>query len=89
MITIFLNVNIQYLLHFQIDLFLIYLVVIIFPPYKTNKIIKSLVPLRVTTDLCKARTSRRRCITENGESNLSKLFFLFIFLHCIFTLNMM
>lgn len=27
MITIFLNVNIQYLLHFQIDLFLMYFVV--------------------------------------------------------------
>lgn len=37
MITIFLNVNIQYLLHFQIDLFLIYLVVIIFPPIKQTK----------------------------------------------------
>lgn len=36
MITIFLNVNIQYLLHFQIDLFLIYFVVIIFP-LKNNK----------------------------------------------------
>lgn len=34
MITIFLNVNIQYLLHFQINLLLIYLVVIIFPPKK-------------------------------------------------------
>lgn len=34
MITIFLNVNIQYLLHFQIKVFLIYFVVIIFPPKK-------------------------------------------------------
>lgn len=31
MITLFLNVNIQYLLHFQINLFLIYFVIIIFP----------------------------------------------------------
>lgn len=38
MITIFLNVNIQYLLHFQINLFLIYFVVIISPPKKNRKI---------------------------------------------------
>lgn len=44
MITIFLNVNIQYLLHFQINLFLIYCVVVIFPP-KENKNKK--VPMRV------------------------------------------
>lgn len=37
MITIFLNVNIQYLLHFQINLFLIYFVVIIFPPKTKQK----------------------------------------------------
>lgn len=34
MITIFLNVNIQYLLRFQINLFLIHLVVVIFTPPK-------------------------------------------------------
>ena len=34
MITIFLNVNIQYLLHFQINSFLIYSVVIILPTLK-------------------------------------------------------
>lgn len=39
MITIFLNVNIQYLLHFQINLFLIYFVII--SPLKKNRKIKS------------------------------------------------
>ena len=37
MITIFLNVNIQYLLHFQINLFLIYSVVIILPTLKKTQ----------------------------------------------------
>lgn len=37
MITIFLSVNIQYLLHFQINLFLIYFVVIILTPKKRIK----------------------------------------------------
>lgn len=53
MITIFLNVNIQYLLHFQINSFLIYFVVIIISPKKqTEKKTKNktLVPLRVMTD---------------------------------------
>lgn len=36
MITIFLNVNIQYLLHFQIYLFLIYYVAIIFTQNKKS-----------------------------------------------------
>ena len=43
MITIFLNVNIQYLLRFQINLFLIYLVVIIFTPLKNKQ--KAQVPM--------------------------------------------
>lgn len=34
--------------------------------------------MRVTTDLCKAWSSRRRCITENEESDLNKPFFQFI-----------
>lgn len=80
MITIFLNVNIHYLLHFQIDLHLIYFVVIIFP-LKTNKKIKALVPMTVTTALCKAKTSRRRCITENGQSVLFLFSFYFLYLH--------
>ena len=37
MITRFLNVNIQYLLHFQINVFLIYFVVIISPKKKKEK----------------------------------------------------
>lgn len=77
MISIFLNVNIQYLLHFQIDLFLIYFVVVI-SPLKNNKKIKALVPMSVTTDLCKAKTSMRRCVTENRQSDLNQHFFLFI-----------
>lgn len=63
MITIFLNVNIQYLLHFQINLFLIYVIVIILPPLKIKTKIKS--TGTDETDLCKAKTSRGRCITEN------------------------
>lgn len=43
MINIFLYVNTQYLLHFQIDLFLIYFDVIILPLRK-KMIIKALVP---------------------------------------------
>lgn len=83
MITIFLNVNIHYLLHFQIDLHLIYFVVIIFPlKNNNNNKIKALVPMTVTTALCKAKTSRRRCITENEWTIWDFLFsFFFIYLH--------
>lgn len=78
MITLFLNVNIQYLLHFQINLFLIYFVVIIFPPTENNKI-------KGTDESdnrfeCKAKSSRGRCITESEETDLNKHFFLFILL---------
>lgn len=45
MITIFLSVNIQYLLHFQIDLFLIYFAVITIPLIN-NTSINAQVPIR-------------------------------------------
>lgn len=69
MITIFLilNVNIQYLLHFQIALFLLYFFAPPRSPLQTN----ALVPISMTIDLCKARTSRRRYSIEMGESHLT------------------
>lgn len=64
MITIFLSVNIQCLLHLHIDSFLIYFVTKF--PLKKQKH-KSTGTKRETT--CKASTSRRRCITENKQSD--------------------
>lgn len=60
MITLLLNVNIQYLLHFQINLFLFTLSSSSPPTKKKIKITGT-----DETDLCKARTSRGRCIAED------------------------
>lgn len=70
MITICLNVNIQYLLHFQIKLFLNYFLSSsshIKRRKRENK--ELLVPMTVKKkrDACKAKTSRRRCIAEDEK----------------------